>query len=332
MQPKFTRLEYLRETVLALDDDPSLPWQTYPCLEWPYYREKNGYGIIGVCNGGRPTYNIFVHKYSLELKVGPLPPGHGSLHRCDNPPCFRPTHLWSGTQADNMSDMANKGRAPWGREKPRNAGQRNHKAKLTWDQVHEIRHLYASGISQPILAVRFGITQCNASSIIRNVTWKDSAYIRPAIENRQKGESSYHSRFKWCEIEEIRRLNSLGVSMYKLAKMFRAGSGHIHGIIHRQFWKDPVERPTIMLSDPVILEAHTETQWRALCAQFENRCVCCGTGDVTLTKDHIIPPSMPGWSDSIDNIQPLCVPCNARKGNRHATDYRPAPFGGIISL
>lgn len=331
MQSKISRLEYLRQAVLALNDDPALPWNAYPCVEWPFALDRQGYGTIGVVRQGQPAYNIRVHKYSLEIKLGPLAKGHGALHFCDNPPCFRPSHLWSGTQSQNMADMAAKGRARWRRSKPGNAGIRNHKAKLTWEQVHEIRHLYADGVSQPILAVRFEVDQTTMSGIICNRTWKDPAYTRPSLENRQKAETSYHSRFKWCEIEEIRRLSSLGVSMCKLAKMFLCGSGHIHAIVHWQIWKEPIERPTIVLSAPVILEAHTEAQWRELCEKYGHHCLCCGVTGVPLTKDHVIPPSMPGYSDSIDNIQPLCVPCNCRKGKRHATDYRTSLLGVILS-
>jgi 5-methylcytosine-specific restriction endonuclease McrA len=69
--------------------------------------------------------------------------------------------------------------------------------------------------------------------------------------------------------------------------------------------------------------SHTVAEWRALVRTFEGRCVCCGKhcGFSKLTEDHVIPLDW-GGSNDIGNIQPLCNPCNARKGNRHATDYR----------
>jgi 5-methylcytosine-specific restriction endonuclease McrA len=66
--------------------------------------------------------------------------------------------------------------------------------------------------------------------------------------------------------------------------------------------------------------AHTQTEWRALCAKYNHRCLCCGKA-TELTPDHIVPIAQ-GGSDSITNIQPLCLSCNMEKGNREI-DYRP---------
>jgi hypothetical protein len=64
---------------------------------------------------------------------------------------------------------------------------------------------------------------------------------------------------------------------------------------------------------------HTYTEWVTLCQRYDSRCVCCGE-QKPLTEDHVIPISR-GGSDDIDNIQPLCVVCNSRKGTL-STDYR----------
>lgn len=65
---------------------------------------------------------------------------------------------------------------------------------------------------------------------------------------------------------------------------------------------------------------HTKGQWQALLARTGHRCLCCGATGVKLVKDHIRPRSR-GGTDDIDNLQPLCMPCNARKGARWI-DYR----------
>lgn len=65
--------------------------------------------------------------------------------------------------------------------------------------------------------------------------------------------------------------------------------------------------------------SYTQEEWRALCEQFGNRCVCCGE-KTKLTVDHIIPVSKGGTSN-IANLQPLCRPCNSRKGDS-THDYR----------
>lgn len=63
------------------------------------------------------------------------------------------------------------------------------------------------------------------------------------------------------------------------------------------------------------------SQWAALQAQYEYRCLCCGMQDVNLTIDHVVPLSK-GGTNLIDNIQPLCKSCNCRKGKK-IIDYRP---------
>lgn len=72
------------------------------------------------------------------------------------------------------------------------------------------------------------------------------------------------------------------------------------------------------------LSAHyTQAEWRALCAKYDHRCLCCGRQEpeILLTPDHVRPLSR-GGSNSIDNLQPLCLDCNLRK-NAREIDYRP---------
>ena len=65
---------------------------------------------------------------------------------------------------------------------------------------------------------------------------------------------------------------------------------------------------------------YTEAEWQALVEQYDSRCLCCGAvGD--LTRDHVV-PLVKGGSNDIGNIQPLCRPCNSRKGTK-TVDYRP---------
>ena len=68
--------------------------------------------------------------------------------------------------------------------------------------------------------------------------------------------------------------------------------------------------------------SHSDTQWEWLCKLCNGACLCCGTIDVPLTRDHIVPITWEGATDDITNIQPLCQSCNSRKNDRHDTDYR----------
>jgi len=62
-----------------------------------------------------------------------------------------------------------------------------------------------------------------------------------------------------------------------------------------------------------LLGTHTKNEWESLKKSLDFRCAKCGEKGWHLDKDHIVPLYL-GGSDGIDNIQPLCAPCNARKG------------------
>ena len=80
------------------------------CWEWQAYRipPPSGYGQFGM--GGRRGRMHPAHRVAWLLWHGTIPEGMRVLHRCDNPPCVRPDHLFLGTQADNVRDMHQKGR------------------------------------------------------------------------------------------------------------------------------------------------------------------------------------------------------------------------------
>lgn len=75
------------------------------CLNFTGWTDVHGYGRFKVDGVMRKP-----HRIAYELWVGPIPPGLFVCHRCDNPSCCRPEHLFVGTQTDNMRDMAAKGR------------------------------------------------------------------------------------------------------------------------------------------------------------------------------------------------------------------------------
>lgn len=77
------------------------------CWEWNGCRDKDGYGIkMANC------YNWRTHRFAWTWANGPIPKGMMVLHRCDNPPCCNPRHLFLGTNTDNMRDRSLRGRDP----------------------------------------------------------------------------------------------------------------------------------------------------------------------------------------------------------------------------
>lgn len=128
------------------------------CWEWQRFRNERGYGKIGHQGKGWLT-----HRLVLCLR-GELPEGTYALHRCDNPACINPDHLFAGTQAENLQDMKMKAREP--------RGEKRGHAKLTPEMVRCIRSQYRKGFeTHQSLADRFGVSPRLIGGIIRGQRW-----------------------------------------------------------------------------------------------------------------------------------------------------------------
>lgn len=87
---------------------PIMPNMTTPCWEWTKCRNNWNYGVTSFGKGR----TLGTHKLAWILTNGEVPEGYLVLHKCDNPPCCNPEHLFIGTQSDNVRDAITKGR--WG--------------------------------------------------------------------------------------------------------------------------------------------------------------------------------------------------------------------------
>lgn len=122
------------------------------CWLWSGSRHPNGHGYAYL--DGRVTY---AHRVAWMLTRGSIPDGINVCHKCDNPPCVNPDHLFLGTQADNMRDSAEKGRAAAGALK---------RSKLTPALVREVRTLLRAGWTQQKIADRLGTVTRSAIGLI----------------------------------------------------------------------------------------------------------------------------------------------------------------------
>lgn len=132
----------------------------------PEPRFAHGYGRIKI--GGREGVVRGTHRVSWELHYGPILDALFVCHYCDNPPCWRPDHLFLGTHSDNMTDKLAKNRQRGA------VGERNAKAKLTRQEVCEIRRLYvrqSSEFGTVALANRFGVSNVLIGKIVRRELW-----------------------------------------------------------------------------------------------------------------------------------------------------------------
>lgn len=145
------------------------------CWPWKFGKNPDIYGLMRIGKN-----KMVAHRVSFIIHNGAVPDSLLVLHKCDNPPCVNPNHLFAGTHQENMDDMVKKGRSAKGLKngqhtKPEKTvvGSAHGKSKLTESDVREIRSLYAAGgIKQSELASRFGITPQNISDIVIFATWK----------------------------------------------------------------------------------------------------------------------------------------------------------------
>lgn len=128
------------------------------CHLWIAAPDDWGYGVFW--DG---SHRKKAHRWVWEQEHGPLDPGVLVLHSCDTPPCVRLDHLFVGSNADNMADMVAKGRSP------KNDGERNPRAKLTWVQVDEIRARKEETVSA--LAREFCVTRTLIRLIRQGKIW-----------------------------------------------------------------------------------------------------------------------------------------------------------------
>lgn len=140
------------------------------CWEWTGTRHRQGYGWFGM--GGK---KIMAHRAAYTLFVGPIPKGLLVCHRCDNPSCANPEHLFLGTYRDNNRDCVAKGRhiAPSGPCPEKGLpGESNPNAKFTAGSVREMRQLFAEGSRIADIARRFSVSWSGAEHAIKGRSWK----------------------------------------------------------------------------------------------------------------------------------------------------------------
>lgn len=141
------------------------------CWEWTGSRKPPfGYGHCYLGGGRKSPRHTTASRVSLGLAIGrPLVRGEVACHKCDNPPCVNPAHLFVGTQSDNALDSVAKGRAR------RAQGSATGAAKLTEEQVQWMRGLeYYYGLNSD-LAREFGVSRHTIRTARLGMNWKSVA-------------------------------------------------------------------------------------------------------------------------------------------------------------
>jgi HNH endonuclease len=130
------------------------------CWKWTKVMMKSGYGTTHY-QGRR----VYTHRLAWELINGAIPIGMCVCHKCDNPPCCNPDHLFLGTHEENQKDKIDKGRQP--------KGEDTAQAILTEKDIIAIRDEYRTkGTLQRELARKYGVHIMTISDIIRRRSWR----------------------------------------------------------------------------------------------------------------------------------------------------------------
>lgn len=153
--------------------------KTEACWIWNGARHHRGnYGMVKINRRMKIASRI-----SLQISIGALGPDECALHRCDNPPCVNPDHLFAGTPYENIKDKIKKGRANyakgeahWTRRRPDLIKLKStpDRSEISEQTVRSIREAWISGgLTQGQVARIFGVTQGRTHAIIARKTFKD---------------------------------------------------------------------------------------------------------------------------------------------------------------
>ena len=139
--------------------------KTNNCWEWQACLSKKGYGQFGICEEGKWKI-VAAHRVAYMIFVGPVPGGMHVLHKCDNPSCVNPNHLFVGTNDDNVADRVSKGRSAV------MVGHKNPRAKLTENDVRNIRQMLKYKVkSRSQIAKDYNVSYSTISHIDRRILW-----------------------------------------------------------------------------------------------------------------------------------------------------------------
>ena len=133
----------------------------YECWEWGGYTNPSGYGQTRI--GGRNGKAILAHRLSWLVYIGEIPDGMHILHKCDNPPCCNPSHLFAGTNTDNIIDRVKKNRSNrWIKHAPR---EKHPSTKILKNDLDEMLRLRESKVKVVEIAKMFNICKEHCSKL-----------------------------------------------------------------------------------------------------------------------------------------------------------------------
>lgn len=160
------------------------------CWPWQgYVNKKSGRPELRIRVGNGKSVRMIASRAALTVKLNRMlqpAPAEMACHVCDNELCCNPAHLWPGTNAENLADMASKGRSL--------SGQDNPNARFSDEEVAHIQKLHADGMTQKQLRGRYGISKSTMSHLIRRGLGDDA----PADQRRRYQPGDYNEAIRQC--------------------------------------------------------------------------------------------------------------------------------------
>ena len=202
------------------------------CWPWMGHRTRQGYGQVKILGKSTPA-----HRVAWELTNGPIPLGDHfgttcACHRCDNPPCCNPAHLFLGTMADNVADRDAKGRGVFlGPTRP-SSGEQHH-TRLHPERLHRGDDHWTRRHPEWVARGDKSSARMHPESVLRGAN--HPARLHP--ERMARGERVGISKLTEADVRSIRAELARGVAQQRLADKFSVHQSVISDIKLRITWK-----------------------------------------------------------------------------------------------